>query len=285
MTPVPEGVPGELHIGGVQVGRGYHNRLELTRERFVANPFGPERLYKTGDLARFTPGGVIEYLGRTDFQVKVRGYRIELGDIEACLNEHREVAASVVVAIDGEGEEKRLAAYYAVEGGGPSVDELRRHLRSKLPDYMVPAFFERLDALPLSPNGKVDRKALPKPKGGRSGATAAYVQPRNELESEICAIWMEVLRVDAVGVDDNFFDLGGHSLLLARVHAKVARLTEKPLSIVDLFEHPTVAALARWLTRDGGDGGLVQESTAKASRRRDAVAARREKQKQRSETT
>ena len=281
MKPVPEGVPGELHIGGVQVGRGYHQRPELTWERFVDNPFGPGKLYKTGDLARVGSDGVIDYLGRIDFQVKVRGFRIELGDIEACLGEREDIAAVVVAALDGDGGEKRLAAYYVVEGAEPTVEELRRHLRSKLPDYMVPAHFVRLDALPLSPNGKVDRKALPKPQAGRSGAGVAYVQPRNELESKICAIWMEVLKVDAVGVDDNFFDLGGHSLLLARVHAKVAQLSEKPLSIVDLFEHPTVAALARHLRREGVDGELVHESAAQASRRRDAVTARRERLKQR----
>jgi amino acid adenylation domain-containing protein len=285
MNPVPEGVAGELHIGGVQVGRGYHDRPELTRERFVPNPFGPGTLYKTGDLVRFVSGGDIDYLGRIDFQVKVRGFRIELGDIEACLEEREDIAASVVVAIGEGGEDKTLAAYYVVQGAEPSVDELRRYLRSKLPDYMVPAHLEKLDAMPLSPNGKVDRRRLPRPRGGRSGAGAAYVQPRNDLESRICAIWMEVLKVETVGVDDNFFDLGGHSLLLARVHAKVAQLTEKPLSIVDLFEHPTVAALAGHLTREGGGGELVQESAAHAARRREALAARREKRKPRSETT
>ncbi|HVF62225.1 MAG TPA: amino acid adenylation domain-containing protein [Thermoanaerobaculia bacterium] len=246
LRPVAVGVPGELLIGGVGLARGYHNRPDLTAEKFVPDPSGQPgaRLYRTGDLTRLRPDGAIEYLGRLDHQIKLRGFRIELGEIEAALRAHPAVREVVVVA-RGAGEAMRLVAYLVGAGGEPPADALREHLRSRLPEHMVPSAFVPLPALPLSPNGKVDRKALPDPAAALPAA--ARVAPRTLAEELVAEIWREVLERESVGVQDNFFDLGGHSLKLVQVQRRLEERTGRELSIVDLFRHPTIAALAEHL--------------------------------------
>jgi len=227
LQPVPVGVPGELHIGGVGLARGYLNRPELTAEKFIPNPFSedPEsRFYKTGDLARYLPDGSIEFLGRLDHQVKIRGFRIELGEIEAVLGQYPAIRETVVLAREDEPGDKRLVAYVVPDQDATStISELRRFLKEKLPEYMVPSAFVMLDALPLTPNGKVDRRALPAPDRTRPELEETFVTPHTPVASLIAEVWQEVLGVEKVGVYDNFFDLGGHSLLSMQVIAKLEK--------------------------------------------------------------
>ncbi|HEX8190848.1 MAG TPA: amino acid adenylation domain-containing protein, partial [Pyrinomonadaceae bacterium] len=274
LNPVPVGVAGELHIGGVGLARGYAGRPGLTAERFIPNPFGRrggERLYKTGDLARFTPGGVIEYVGRIDHQVKIRGNRVELGEVEAALLAHEAVREAVVVARAGQGGQPRLVAYVTAEGDAPDSGALRRFLQGRLPDYMVPSAFVALDELPLTPNGKVDRKALPAPGYGRPESESEYVGPRSRAEQVLCDIWSEVLRVGSVGVHDNFFALGGDSILSIQI---VARAQQAGLRVTpkQLFGNPTVAGLAAVAGRArdtlAEQGGLAGESPLTPIQRR-----------------
>ncbi len=249
---MPVGVPGELWIAGDGVARGYFKRADLTAEKFVADPFSTERgarLYRTGDLVRYRDGGAIEFLGRIDHQVKVRGFRIELGEIEAALGRHPAVAQAVVVA-RGEGGDKRLVAYLVAREEAPGLAELRSHLQASLPDYMVPAVFVVLDALPLNPSGKVDRKALPAPEEATT-STTDFVAPRSPVEELLAGIWAEVLRVERVGVTQTFFELGGHSLLATRVVSRVRQVFGVELPLRRLFEAPTVARLAREIEAAG----------------------------------
>jgi amino acid adenylation domain-containing protein len=247
LHPLPVGVAGELHIGGDCLAAGYHNRPELTRERFIPDPFtgGSERLYKTGDLARYMPDGNIEFLGRIDFQVKVRGYRIELGEIEATLAKHPAIRECVVTARPDASGVKVLVAY-AVPQLGQSVDreQLRLFLRDRLPDYMVPAHFVQLNALPLNANGKLDRKALPAPETSSAAAERVIVEPRYDVELGLRNIWEDVLKVKPISVTENFFDLGGHSLqaavLTARIKSQIG--TAIPLGMV--FAAPTIEKMA-----------------------------------------
>ena len=214
LEPVPIGVSGELYIGGAGLARGYLKRAGLTAQRFIANPFGEgERLYCTGDLARYRADGNLEFIGRRDDQVKVRGYRIELGEVESALLSHAAVSQAVVVARQEEEGEKRLIAYY-VASEALEVSELRAHLKHQLPEYMVPGMWVQLQVLPLTPSGKIDRKALPAPEGRPQ--IGGYVAPRTPLEQTLARIWAEVLHLEQVGVEDNFFELGGHSLLVMR---------------------------------------------------------------------
>ncbi|RKH14792.1 amino acid adenylation domain-containing protein [Corallococcus sp. CA053C] len=250
LQPVPVGVPGELFIGGVQVGRGYLGRPELTAERFIPDGFSDTpgaRLYRTGDVARWLPEGVIEYLGRADFQVKVRGLRIELGEIEAALEQHSAVRQAVVVAREDVAGDKRLVAYVARRSGAEAVDltVLRSRLHEKLPEYMVPSAFVVLDALPLTPSGKVDRKALPAPEATTS--SAEYLAPRTPTEEKLAGLWADVLRVPRVGARDHFFELGGHSLLATQLVSRVRAAFGVELSLRTVFEAPTLEALARHL--------------------------------------
>ena len=244
--PVPVGVAGELYIAGIQVGRGYLGRPALTAEKFVADPFSATpgaRMYRTGDLGRWLSDGSIEYLGRTDFQVKVRGHRIELGEIEARLAEHPSVRDAVVVAREDAGGEKRLVAY-CVGGDELDVAALRAHLGQTLPEYMVPAAYVRLDALPLSANGKLDRKALPAPEGAAYG-TRAYEAPVGEVEEALAEIWADVLGAPRVGRWDHFFETGGHSLLAIQVISRVKRVLGADVALSDVFDRPVLAELAR----------------------------------------
>jgi amino acid adenylation domain-containing protein len=249
---VPVGVTGELHVGEVGLARGYLHRPGLTAERFVANPFGLQgsRLYRTGDLARWRADGELEFLGRVDHQVKIRGYRIELGEIEARLGEHGSVGQAVVVAREDTAGEKRLVAYVvAADAAGVDAGELRAHLKHSLPDYMVPAAYVVLEALPLTATGKVDRRALPIP-AADAVARSADEAPRTPSEEVLAAIWCEVLKLERVGVHDNFFELGGHSLLAIRV---LERMRQQRLhcSVRALFTEPTIAGLAAAVSRDG----------------------------------
>ncbi len=246
----PPGVPGELWVGGTPVGRGYLGRPELTAERFRPDPFGPPgaRLYRTGDLARFRPDGRLDYLGRLDNQVKIRGFRVELGEVEAALLALPTVREGVVVAREDAAGDKRLVAYVVGRDGAPDAAELRDRLRRTLPEGMVPAAFVTLPALPLSANGKVDRKALPAPDwngGEEAGAPRGARTPQTPIEELLAGIWAELLGRDRIGVDDDFFAAGGHSLLAARLTGRLRAAFGVDLPLAEVFAHPTVAALAR----------------------------------------
>ncbi len=248
LQPVPVGVPGELHIGGVGLARGYHNRPELTSEKFIRDPFSQDataRLFKSGDLARYRADGVIEFLGRIDHQVKIRGFRIELGEIEAVLSQQPAIKDVVVVANEDATGYKRLLAYLVArpQSVQPSIEELRTYLKDQLPDYMVPALFIYLDALPLAPNGKVDRNVLPAPDAARPELAAAFVAPSTPTEEGLAQIWSSVLGIDRIGIHDNYFDLGGASIQALEIISK-AVATGMPLALEMLFEHQTIAELA-----------------------------------------
>ncbi len=266
LQPVPIGVAGEMYVGGAGVARGYLHRPALTAERFIPNPFENEpdgRLYKSGDLARYLPNGDIEYLGRIDHQVKIRGFRIELGEIEAVLGRHPAVQEGAVLArADGPGE-KRLVAYIVAQAGAvPAVMELRQFLKTRLPEYMIPAAFVTLDKFPLTANGKLDRRALPAPQAGRPDLAKRYVAPRTPVEELLAKIWAEVLRLERVGIHDNLFELGGDSILNIQIVAR-ARRAGLQLSPHQLFQQPTIAELVEanlaTPTRQS-EQGLVQGS-------------------------
>jgi natural product biosynthesis luciferase-like monooxygenase protein len=282
LQPSPIGTVGELAIGGLGVTRGYLDRPELTASRFMAHPWrAGERLYRTGDLARQRPDGTLDFLGRLDHQVKVRGYRIELGEIEARLLEHPAVRESVVVAREDSAGDARLVGYLiARDGARPTNEELQAALAATLPPFMIPSAFVWLARWPLTPNGKLDRGALPRPEQARAAATPSAA-PTGDLERAIAAHWCEILSVPSVGIDDNFFDLGGHSLLTVQLLSKLKPLATGPLSLVDLFRFPTVRQLARFMG-DGGataaasaDGAARVEARQEGAQRRAALAQRR----------
>ena len=284
LQPAPPGVPGELLIGGAGVVRGYHRRAELSAERFIPDPFSRQpgaRLYRTGDLARWNPDGTVEFLGRLDHQVKIRGYRIELGEIETQLGRHPAIRECVVTAREDSPGDLRLVAYYAARGEAPSAEELRRSLRETLPEFMLPAAFVALPALPLTPNGKVDRKMLPAPGAEKKDdAKREFVAPAGKLEELIAAVWREVLHLDAVGTSDNFFDLGGHSLLVVQAHRALRDKLERPLSLTDLYRFPTIASLVTYLGNEDGGAAALQESQARGQKRRDSLLQQRRRRGQ-----
>ena len=246
MELLPIGVVGELFVGGVGVARGYLRRPELSAERFVPNPFGSddERLYRTGDLVRYLPDGCIEFVGRIDGQVKIRGYRIETGEIEAALTRHRSIGACAVMAREDQPGRKRLVAYYVCVGGEVTAQDLRGHLGASLPEFMVPACYVQLDALPLTSNGKIDRRALPAPDSSRPQLAVPYMEPMGTVEQHACTVFGELLGLDRVGRDDNFFDLGGDSLSAVRAVNQLGKLASLELSLPVFFQDPTPAALA-----------------------------------------
>ena len=262
---VPIGVAGELHIGGTGLARGYLNRPELTAEKFIiwkesgvrsqesgvrkeeeltSQKLEGQRLYKTGDLARYLPDGNIEYLGRIDNQVKLRGFRIELGEIESVLNQYPKVEQTVVTVQEYNPGDKRLVAYLVCHSESPTTDELRSFVKEKLPDYMIPSAFVMLEAFPLTPNGKINRRALKPPTNWGSSAQS-FVPPSTPVEKQLAAIWSEVLRIEKVGIHDNFFEIGGHSLLVIQVQNRLKEISSTKLTVIDLFKNPTIATLAQ----------------------------------------
>ncbi|HYP52051.1 MAG TPA: amino acid adenylation domain-containing protein, partial [Pyrinomonadaceae bacterium] len=250
LEPSPVGVCGEMYVGGDGLARGYLNRPELTAQRFIPHPFSKTpgaRLYKTGDLARRLADGDVEYLGRSDEQVKIRGFRIELGEIEAALASHESVGECAVVALDGAAGKRLVAYVVAAAGAEPRADELRAHLRTGLPEYMVPSAFVTLDALPLTTNGKLNRRLLPAPEQSRLATGQTYVAPSNETEEALAAVWSEVLGVARVGVNDNFFALGGDSIRSIQILAR-CKESGVEVSLQQLFTHQTVAELSKQLT-------------------------------------
>jgi surfactin family lipopeptide synthetase A len=255
LQPVPIGVAGELHIGGEGLARGYFKRPELTAEKFIASPFAQDptaRLYKTGDLARYRPNGDIECLGRIDHQVKLRGFRIELGDIESALRQYRGVNDAVVVAREDTPGDKYLVAYFVPSQETPAtVGELRDFLKEKLPEYMVPSAFVALEAMPLTPNGKVNRRALPAPEQTSLAPSESFVAPTNTLESQLVTIWENVLGVRPIGIRHSFFELGGNSLVAVRLMQRIEQAFGKQLSIATLFQAPTIEQLAGILLQKG----------------------------------
>ncbi|CAG6397095.1 amino acid adenylation domain-containing protein [Streptomyces cocklensis] len=263
--PVPVGVAGELCIGGRGLARGYLRRPDLTAECFAADPFLPgARIYRTGDLARHRADGALEFLGRLDHQVKLRGQRLELGEIEAVLCRHGTVREAIVTAREHAPGDVRLAAYVTAAGpDAPAAAELAAHLREYLPDYMVPASLTVLEALPLTPSGKADRKALPEPASERPESGTRFVAPEDGLEHMLADMWRGLLGVERVGTQDNFFDLGGHSLLMAELRAGLASLGHE-LTMVELFQHPTVGSLASYL----GGARTGRETAAHGARQR-----------------
>ncbi|HLH57415.1 MAG TPA: amino acid adenylation domain-containing protein, partial [Verrucomicrobiae bacterium] len=246
LKPVPAGVPGEICVGGEGVARGYLNRPELTERRFLPDPFSDEpgaRLYRSGDLAQINANGEMEYLGRMDHQVKIRGFRVELGEIESSLNAHPSIRESVVIAQDSSAGDKRLVAYVVPKEAAPTVSDIREHLLKKIPEYMVPALFLFLDSLPLTTNGKVDRRALPSPDKTRPELGSKFVAPRTDLETTLAGIWSEVLEIDKVGIHDNLFELGGDSIRSITILSK-AQQSGLRYTLHQLFQNPTVAQLA-----------------------------------------
>ena len=267
LEPVPIGLPGELCAGGDGLARGYLGRPDLTAEAFIPDPFAAtpgQRLYRTGDRARFRPDGVLELLGRTDRQVKIRGLRVELGEIEAQLGRHPQVAEAVAMVREDSPGDPRLVAYYVarpdrIAGQEPAgAAALAAFLRSTLPSYMVPGAFVPLAALPVTANGKIDRAALPPPPPA-AGRDAVHAAPQTELERTIARTWQEALRIEQVGVDDNFFDLGGHSLLMMKVHGLLSAAIGREIPIVDLFTYPSVRSLARRLAEPEAAPGFEDE--------------------------
>ncbi len=286
MQQVSEGVLGELYIGGIAMARGYLNRPGLTQERFIPNPFSDSsqaRLYKTGDLARYNRDGNIEFLGRSDDQVKIRGFRIELGEIEVAIAAYPAVRQAVVLAREDVPGDKRLVAYivpnsqdspqkeHSEQAQGQAeqvlqqqnliahlVPQLRSYLKARLPDYMVPSAFVVLEAFPVTPTGKVDRRALPAPARSRPELSTDLVLPQSDAEKLIAKVWQEVLQVNVVGIHDHFFELGGHSLLLQQVRNQLVESLETDLSIVALFQYPTIGTLAQHLNKTNSQASSVK---------------------------
>ena len=250
MGPVPVGVPGELYIGGDGLARGYLNQAELTAEKFIADPFSESasaRLYKTGDEVRYRQDGTIEFLGRLDDQLKLRGFRIEPGEIETLLVQHEAVRDTAVLLHGSDADDKRLVAYVIAEDAELDLADLRSHVRQHLPDYMLPSVFMILEEFPLTANGKLDRQALPVPEELPAQSDSTFIPPDNELEQLLSQIWVDVLKLEQIGIHDNFFDLGGHSLLATQVVSRIRSQLNVELPLAELFDYPTVKELAEVL--------------------------------------
>jgi len=278
LRPVKVGETGELYAGGDGLARGYLNNPDATNANFVPNHFVPDadaRMYRTGDLARWREDGVIEFLGRVDSQVKILGNRIEPGEVETVLNVHQHVKQACVVAHADESGSKRLVAYYVpLHNPNPSPRELRAYLLEKLPHYMIPALFVQLDSMPLSPNGKLDRAALPAPVFLQDGDSSKEL-PSTQLEQLVSDIWKRILRIDRAGLDDNFFDLGGDSLLLLAVHFNLQKTTRTEIPVTDLFEFTTVRTLAAHLGQSQSATSSFSAFQHQGQKQREAMARAR----------
>jgi aryl carrier-like protein len=280
LQPLPPGVPGDLWIGGDGVVRGYHQRPELTAERFLADPFVPGgRMYRTGDLAKWRAdgSGIIDFLGRIDHQVKIRGYRIELGEIEARLGQHPDVRECVVVVREETPGDQQLVGFVSAKDGAHlQPSELKDHLRVNLPDPMIPGHLVVLDDLPHTPNGKIDRNGLPSLASvlGQRDGNVVVADAENDLERTVLDVWRETLGMQAIGVDDNFFDIGGHSLLVVRMHRRLKEVLERQIPLTELYRFPTIRSFANSLTSDSSSAAM-QQSADRASRRREHMERRR----------
>ena len=279
LRPVPIGVTGELHLGGQGLARGYLGRPDLTAEKFIPHPFAQlsgkagERLYRTGDIVRLLPDGMLEFVGRVDDQVKIRGFRIELGEIETTLARHPQVGEAVVMTREDAPGEKHLVAYVSAKAEpGPAPEELTAFLAQELPAYMVPGAVLVLPSMPTNAHGKVDRRALagiaPGPPRSRQ---ETYVAPGSGLEERIAAVWREIFGIEQVGVHDNFFDLGGNSLLIVKLHSRLQKALGRSFPLVDLFKHPTVAALAGSLGAAGTEAPSLDRARARTETRRESM--------------
>jgi acyl-coenzyme A synthetase/AMP-(fatty) acid ligase/acyl carrier protein len=283
LQPVPMGAPGELSIGGVGITRGYLGRPDLTAEKLIPDQFGAEpggRLYRTGDLARYMPGGDIDFLGRIDHQVKLRGFRIELGEIEAGLKQVADVRDAVVLAQGKSQADSRLIAFVVSRSGEtPKANELRDHLSGQLPEYMVPAAFHSLEEIPLTANGKIDRQALFRLSVQMTAARVEYAAPRNEAERKLAKVWQEALQVEKVGIDDNFFDLGGHSLLMVTIQSRLKEVFKKDVPIVEFFKYPTIRLLSNLFTEEQPRKTASQSMRERAQKQKEAVLRKKPKTK------
>jgi amino acid adenylation domain-containing protein len=279
LQPVPIGVIGELYIGGAGVARGYHNLPDMTAERFIPDPFSGRRgsrLFRSGDLARYLSNGDLDFIGRADNQVKLRGYRIELGEVEHALAGHTSVReAAVTVRENGAGDVRLVAYVTRADDGLLTPGELRRYLKTKLPGYMLPSDYVVMEGFPLGPSGKVDKLALPGPEGLRNDDNHPFVVPQTAMEQTIASVWRDVLNIDRVGVEDHFFDVGGHSLLMIQAVGKLQKALERELSVIELFRYPTINSLAKYLT-----GSEPQKSPISS---KDRVRARQESSKEQRE--
>jgi amino acid adenylation domain-containing protein len=276
MEPTPLGVQGELYIGGTGLARGYLGQVELTAQQFIPNAFSTapgERLYRTGDLARYLPDGNLEFLGRMDDQVKISGHRVEPGEVEEVVQSHPSVQ-QVAVVVDEEKSIKRLIAYIVPRAGQViNAFDLKRHVRQKLPEPMVPGAVVEIKELPLTASGKIDRKRLPKPESIKSVAAASDKAPRTEIEHFIAEVWQEHLQVANIGVEDNFFDLGGHSMMILPIHERLAARFGEQITVIDLFSYPSISALAKYLEQPQDDAPLELAAMERADRQLQAFAA------------
>jgi acyl-coenzyme A synthetase/AMP-(fatty) acid ligase/acyl carrier protein len=285
LNPTAIGISGEIYVGGFALARGYRAYADATAERFVPNPFSQqagERLYKTGDLGRYLINGEVEYFGRADHQIKLRGYRIETAEIEHALASHPGVR-QVLVTVSGDSvSEKRLVAYVAAtESDDIFRHELHNQVARLLPSYMVPSVFVIVDAFPMLTNGKIDRKALPKINRTHTLSAGLNVAPANSLEKALVTIWQEVLGLEAVGVNDNFFDLGGHSLALLQIKAKIQSRIGKEVSLTELFTYPTVSALSRVINDQAPANDIVATARKRSAAQRKALQRNRQNQRER----
>lgn len=287
MNPVPIGVPGELLIGGIGLARGYFDRPDLTAEKFIPNPWGDypgDRLYRSGDLVRYLSNGQIEFLGRIDHQVKIRGLRVELGEIESVLLSYEHVENAVVLARRDKTGETRLAAYYiSTNNEELPYEAIADFMKKKLPPYMVPSTFMKLKEFPLTQNGKIDRKSFPDPFFKQNMTRSNIVKPKNEIERTIAEAWRKVLNINQVSVNDNFFEIGGHSLMMVKLHALLEQSLKKELSVVELFQYPTIASQAKFLSKGNNDEQVLKSTEERASRQRARMAQQRQRMRQRRE--
>jgi amino acid adenylation domain-containing protein len=271
------GCTGEIYIGGLGLARGYFHNPALTEERFIPHPFKPgARLYKTGDIGTWLPEGILKYVGRKDQQVKIRGYRIELGEVETALRKHPKVTDAVVVIKDDSSGNKRLVAYFVSDDGLLNHSDLHTWLVQKLPFYMIPAAFERLDVIPLNANGKVDWNALPEPTALRPVLNTAYLAPENELEQKILQIWQDVLKIEKIGVNDNFFELGGNSILISQAHQRIKSTLQCEITLVDMFKYPTIRLLAQNMSQNEQQKNMFLEIQDEVEKRKQMMNQRNE---------